>query len=205
MLFYELCKEVDKMRGTQIIEGLADERQAVDEKKNVYMKYLKTHIGNVVKAYNEYMIPLMNRTKDSELKEAIIRAGQRTQYHDLSKYEPVEFEAYRRHWYPTEFEKNDPKFEDVTKVLYDAAWEHHHQNNEHHPEYWGLDKQPPEDMPLDCIIEMFCDWLSMGMYYNSSTREWWNSDKTQKNEASYMTPKTKEWVETIFELIPEIP
>ena len=192
------------MRGSQILEGLADERQAIDKNKNIYMNYIKNHKEKVVKAYNEYMIPLMNRTPNPDLEEAIIKAGRNVINHDLSKYEPVEFEAYRRHFYPTEFEKQDPKFEDVTRVLYDAAWVHHNQNNEHHPEHWGLDRNPPEDMPLEFVIEMLCDWLAMGMYYKSSTREWWSSKKTQSDEATYMTKFTREWVETLLDLIPEI-
>ena len=205
MLLYELVEGINAMRGSQILEGLADERQAIDKNKNVYMNYIKNHKENVIKAYNEYMIPLMNRTPNQELKEAILKAGKNVQYHDLSKYEPVEFEAYRRHFYPTDFEKADPNFVSATKVLYDVAWKHHHENNEHHPEHWGLDKNPPEDMPLEFIIEMFCDWIAMDMYYKGSPREWWESEKTQKDEATYMTPKTREWVETIlYDLLPDI-
>ena len=189
-----------------ILEGLADERQAVTEKKNVYMNYIKDHKENVVYAYNNYMIPLMNRTKDEKLRRAIVKCGGNVQNHDLSKYEPIEFEAYRRYFYPTDFEKYDKESQKMTKVLYDNAWMHHHKHNKHHPEHWGLDKNPPEDMPLEYIIEMICDWIAMGIYYKSSTKEWWESDKTQNDEATYMTDITKEWVNSLlYDLIPDIP
>lgn len=189
---------------SQILEGLADERQAKQEKSNIYMNYIKQHKENVIHAYNFYMVPLMNRTKSRELQEAIIKAGKNVQYHDLSKYEPIEFEAYRQHFYPTEFEKNEPGFEERLKPLYDAAWEHHHRNNEHHPEHWAEDGNK-QDMPLEFIIEMICDWAAMAMYFKSRTKDWWESDKTQNDEATYMTDFTKEWVNILlYKLLPDI-
>lgn len=184
-----------------ILEGLADERQAIAEKKAEYLKYIEQHKSNVIYAYNFYFVPLLKNTGNTELEEAIIKAGKNVQYHDLSKYETIEFEAYRMHWNPTKFEKDNKDFKKKEDLMYDAAWEHHHQNNKHHPEYWGLDKNPPEDMPLEYIIEMICDWVAMGMYYKTSTLEWWNSKKTQNDEAKCMTPKTIEWVNILLNLI----
>lgn len=189
-----------------ILEGLADERQAVAEKKAEYLKYIEEHKSNVIWAYDNYFQPLLKENILGELKEAIIQAGKNVQYHDLSKYDNIEFDAYRRHWNPTDFEKNDKTSQDLANKLYDAAWEHHHQNNKHHPEYWGLDMKPPQDMPLDYIIEMLCDWLAMGIFKKSSTKEWWESEKTQNKEAKYMTERTKEWVnKLLYDIVPNIP
>lgn len=65
------------------------------------------------KAFEKYFIPLLSDdTLENDLKEAINNASLKIPYHDLSKYEPVEFNGYRMHFYPTEFEKNDPTFKE---------------------------------------------------------------------------------------------
>lgn len=189
----------------KILEGLLDERQAVTEKANEYRKYIEVHKSGVVEAYNHYMVPIQKVTKDKNLIDAIIQAGKNVQFHDLSKYEPIEFEAYRRHWHPTESEKNDKSFLKITEEMYKVAWEHHHKVNQHHPEHWYIDRNK-EDMPLHFIIEMLCDWLSVGAYKNTSTKEWWKSDKTQNKEGKCMTDFTKTWVNAlIYDIIPNIP
>jgi hypothetical protein len=68
--------------------------------------------------------------------------------HDESKFSEEEFEPYAQKW-----------FGDGKKTReYELAWEHHWQNNEHHPEYWL-----GEDMPYIYILEMLCDWGSFSI------------------------------------------
>ena len=71
--------------------------------------------------------------------------------HDDSKFSEEEFEAYANFWY------NDKEHYDYDPA-YEAAWEHHWLNNEHHPEYWNGD-----DMPYIYILEMLCDWGSFSI------------------------------------------
>lgn len=68
--------------------------------------------------------------------------------HDESKWSEEEFEPYAQRWHGDK--KKTPEYE--------AAWEHHWQNNEHHPEYWL-----GEDMPYIYILEMICDWGSFSI------------------------------------------
>lgn len=68
--------------------------------------------------------------------------------HDESKFSEEEFEPYARKWHLDG--KKTPEYE--------AAWEHHWKNNEHHPEYWL-----GEDMPYIYILEMLCDWGSFSI------------------------------------------
>lgn len=68
--------------------------------------------------------------------------------HDESKFSEEEFEPYAQRWHGDK--KKTPEYE--------AAWEHHWQNNEHHPEYWL-----GEDMPYIYILEMICDWGSFSI------------------------------------------
>lgn len=68
--------------------------------------------------------------------------------HDDSKWSEEEFEPYAQRWHGDK--KKTPEYE--------RAWEHHWQNNEHHPEYWL-----GEDMPYIYILEMLCDWGSFSI------------------------------------------
>ena len=109
--------------------------------------------------------------------------------HDQSKFSEEEFEAYAQHFYGSK--DNDFEFE--------QAWEHHRQNNEHHPEYWM-----GKDMPYIYILEMLCDWGSFGIakgdmtelidYYYSNAR-----DDEDKN----LSDNTKLIIEEILSKIKE--
>ena len=110
--------------------------------------------------------------------------------HDESKFSEEEFEPYARFWYnDTDHYDYDPEYE--------AAWEHHYMNNEHHPEYWDGD-----DMPLIYILEMLCDWGSFSIdkgdlselidYYYEEAR-----DDDEKN----LSAKTKTIIEKILDKI----
>jgi hypothetical protein len=68
--------------------------------------------------------------------------------HDESKFSEEEFEPYAQKWFGDG--KKTPEYE--------RAWEHHWQNNEHHPEYWL-----GEAMPYIYILEMLCDWGSFSI------------------------------------------
>jgi hypothetical protein len=110
--------------------------------------------------------------------------------HDKSKFSEEEFVPYARFWYDdSEHYDYDPEYE--------AAWEHHWMNNEHHPEYWA-----GEDMPYIYILEMLCDWGSFSIakkdfkelsdyYYNEAKED----DEKDLSEA------TQEIIEDILERI----
>ncbi len=110
--------------------------------------------------------------------------------HDESKFSEEEFEPYAQKWFGDG--KKTPEYE--------AAWEHHWQNNEHHPEYWL-----GEDMPYIYILEMICDWGSFSIksgnmkelsdfYYNKA------KDDPEKN----LSDATKEIIEDIISRIDTI-
>ncbi|MBS7390396.1 MAG: catalase, partial [Oscillospiraceae bacterium] len=78
--------------------------------------------------------------------------------HDLSKYSPTEFfngvKYYDGTRSPNELERLDRG--------YSKAWLHHKGRNKHHFEYWNdynpkIRKYAPVKMPLNYVIEMFCD------------------------------------------------
>lgn len=86
--------------------------------------------------------------------------------HDLSKYTPIEFlngaKYYDGHRSPNELERADKG--------YSTAWLHHKGRNRHHFEYWVdyspvLKKNAPVKMPINYVVEMFCDRVAASKIY----------------------------------------
>lgn len=88
--------------------------------------------------------------------------------HDLSKYSPTEFfngvKYYDGTRSPNELERLDRG--------YSKAWLHHKGRNKHHFEYW-IDYPVNKDvglagmkMPVNYIVEMFCDRVAASKIYN---------------------------------------
>lgn len=78
--------------------------------------------------------------------------------HDLSKYSPAEF------WNSARFYQGDRSPNDKERQVrgYSRSWLHHKGRNRHHHEYWtDYNNQSrmvePVKMPLNYVIEMFCD------------------------------------------------
>jgi hypothetical protein len=84
--------------------------------------------------------------------------------HDLSKYSPTElktgFRYYQGFRSPIDAQKE--------KEGYSMSWLHHKGRNPHHWEYW-LDNSPDGvqavKMPVNYVIEMFCDRVAASMIY----------------------------------------
>ena len=84
--------------------------------------------------------------------------------HDLSKYSLEEFfrgvKYYQGTYSPITAEKRD--------IGYSTAWLHHKGRNKHHWEYWldfGKDGIYACKMPINYVIEMFCDRVAASMIY----------------------------------------
>ncbi|MBE6828198.1 MAG: catalase [Ruminococcaceae bacterium] len=86
--------------------------------------------------------------------------------HDLSKYMPSEFingaKFYDGSRSPNELERLENG--------YSAAWLHHKGRNKHHFEYWNdynpiIKKYAPVKMPVNYVIEMFCDRVAASKIY----------------------------------------
>jgi hypothetical protein len=104
--------------------------------------------------------------------------------HDLSKFSPAEFVAYRRYF----FDRKDERLKgglDPAEVKADflRAWNHHQKANKHHPEYWVLpgDKENgprPLPMPSKYVREMVADWMGAG---RAKTGSWDMNDWVTQN------------------------
>lgn len=112
--------------------------------------------------------------------------------HDKSKYSEEEFEGYRQFFFPT-------KKEEKNKELFDVAWNHHNKRNPHHWQYWILYNNKNTaikvlEMPLEYILEMICDWISMSVKFNNLPSTWYEENR----EKILLADKTKEIVEKML-------
>ncbi|MCB1716724.1 MAG: hypothetical protein KDK05_16480 [Candidatus Competibacteraceae bacterium] len=91
--------------------------------------------------------------------------------HDWTKFLPVEFVSYARH-----FQGQSTK---QTKLAFDYGWLHHQKANPHHWQYWILvyDSDPEKvkslPMPETYVREMVADWMGASRAYTGS----WNMSK----------------------------
>ena len=84
--------------------------------------------------------------------------------HDMSKYSWVEFSAGVKY-----FQGNRSPIDKEKEVHgYSLGWLHHKGKNKHHWEYWldnGKDGITAVEMPVEYVVEMFCDRVAASMIY----------------------------------------
>lgn len=186
----------------KVLDAFEVSDNEVEINRELYRKYVTTHIENVRKGYQKFFVPLCNSDSvnpkyftKQEMIDAIVKLGNHVLLHDATKWSPEEFEPYRYKFYPTKQEKSDPNYSENVKKVFGLGWKHHHENNEHHLNHWcedGINR----DMPLDYIFEMICDWYAMSMYFKSSILGWYEKDA--KKERAMMTEKTKNIVDDLL-------
>lgn len=119
--------------------------------------------------------------------------------HDLSKFTPKEWIAYRNYFYgkyinydqfpsfaKLEFDCWSISKEGVSEA-FDYAWLSHQHKNPHHWQHWILREDSGEiktmNMPFKYIQEMVCDWIGAGLAI------------TGKREANVWYEKNKEKIQ----------
>ena len=173
-------------------------------KEKEYLDYINEHINFVIESFNRYMVPLLSMNNistlisDEDLKNAIKNVGETINTHDASKFSDSEFDGYREKYYPTTRELNgDLSYKSNLEERYQECWKHHYQTNVHHPEHWVDHKNNIcQDMSLEAIIEMICDWEAMSLKFGTSTLKWYENNAD--NEKKCFSPKTKEIVEDLL-------
>lgn len=145
-----------------------------------YERYIKNHVSNVQRAFRSYGVDLC-RILDANFDHIYSRLLK----HDDSKTSCEEFTAYRIKFYPIAGES-------ISEQDFNRAWLHHIHNNDHHPEHWIIPTAKGNtilDMPVECIVEMLCDWQSFkyagkgnayDFYYKVDKKEGLLSDKTRR-------------------------
>ena len=114
-----------------------------------YTQYIIEHKKNVEKAYHWLIDHGILDIRESIPSLCI--------EHDVSKYQPEEYDAYDAYFYGgNRIKKAESDF--------NYAWLHHIHNNPHHWQYWVLinddDGIKALEMPENYVYEMICDWLS---------------------------------------------
>ena len=84
--------------------------------------------------------------------------------HDISKYSIIELKAGAKYYQGN----RSPNGIQRELLGYSSAWLHHKGRNKHHWEYWvdfNRDGVIPAKMPINYIVEMFCDRIAATMVY----------------------------------------
>ena len=152
-----------------------------------YTQYIIDHKANVEKAYHwliDHNILDIHESRPTQIIE-----------HDMSKYQPEEYDAYDNYFYGTKTEK--------VKEAFDYAWLHHIHNNPHHWQYWVLindeDGTKALEMPKEYVYEMICDWWAFSFKKGNLKEifDWYKSH--EKN--MILHKKTKKFVEDLLDKI----
>jgi len=130
--------------------------------------------------------------------------------HDLSKFLPFEWNAYKNFFYGEyraysefgagikyEFDCWSISKEGV-KESFDYAWLNHIHKNKHHWQYWVLryddGSKIPLSMPDKYIKEMVCDWVGAGIAITGKREadKWYetNKDKMQLHDTTRVKVET---------------
>jgi hypothetical protein len=110
-----------------------------------YLKYVLRHKWYVLLAIRK-------------LRGSLIRAI----LHDLSKFRPSEWIPYSYTFYTDTGESQY-----IEHFKFKEAWLCHQKRNDHHWQYWVLNQDDgdaiPIEMPIKVIKEMVADWVGAGM------------------------------------------
>lgn len=88
--------------------------------------------------------------------------------HDLSKYSVIELASGAKYY---DDGTRSPNGIERQTIGYSKAWLHHKGRNKHHWEYWvdfNKDGATPAKMPIEYVVEMFCDRVAATYVYNSN-------------------------------------
>lgn len=162
-----------------------------------YDLYLKKHVANVQKAF-ELLSPYLIKYQVMDVEEIEKMKGM-LEKHDTTKFGRDEYEAYDKHYFGSELEKR------VSANDYKVAWLHHIHTNRHHWQHYiipcGNNDGTNEviEMPLNCVIEMICDWWSFGLAKKEPCEilDWYSKNKNK----IVLHPETKKMVTQLMYLV----
>ena len=112
--------------------------------------------------------------------------------HDMSKFLPSEFFAYREYFYGGWEFMPIPVEDD-----FDFAWHWHLKRNKHHWQWWiikfDLGGLKIFEMPIEYRKEMLADWIGAGkaIHGRNEVAQWYADNR----DYMALAPKTREWIE----------
>lgn len=149
----------------------------IRKQENEYREYIMNHKLNVEKAWermknNQEVIAFFSECKKfNNLDMTIDIIDDMIRFHDSSKFEKDEFDAYRKQFYPI-----TPEEKEENKAAFDKAWKHHYFNNMHHWNWW-YESGNKDNMPFLSVVEMICDWEAMGYHFGNTSKEFYEKNK----------------------------
>ena len=115
--------------------------------------------------------------------------------HDMSKFSPKEFFPYAKKFYSN-------KKDEFTELQWQYAWLHHQHKNKHHWNYWVVNQNTREALPMPkkYIIEMLCDWRSFSRKWGRLIKDTNHlTNKMMASEGLILHPKTRQELEGIID------
>lgn len=149
-----------------------------------YLRYLIRHKWFVLVAGLRLRVPLW-----------------RLLVHDWSKFTAAEWTPYVEKYYGPPFSSNwiETREERAERVeaAYRAAWHHHVERNDHHPEYWrDAIFVSALEMPEAAVREMVADWIGAGKAKDDAENVYaWYA---RQAGSMYLHPKTRTLVERLL-------
>lgn len=111
--------------------------------------------------------------------------------HDLTKFLPVEWGPYVNRFYG----KGNSVAKAMQDMPYQCAWNHHQKSNDHHWQYWVLNRDDGSTLTLpmsgSARKEMLADWMGMSRAFGTSLTEWYSRNR----EKMQLHKDTRIWVE----------
>lgn len=171
------------------------------DRKLEYNQYLTDHIGNVKKAYKHFLYDAIMELNPDISSEDLVEIQEEIDHHDQSKYDPEEYDAYLKHFYPANKEDEDKSIPE-NLLEFNYAWLRHQQKNGHHYQHWIIITDSGNmltmDMPFKYIIGMLADWHSFSAKDSKSTAYQWYYDN-KKN--ILLSDNTRKIVEMYLEYL----
>ena len=138
-----------------------------------YLDYIERHYDNVQKAWQEIKdkcraVGYFNFLHDEEM---FNRISYDVINHDLSKLSANEFTQYRQYFFPTLNEVRN-------KDLFDSAWAHHLENNNHHWQNWTVNSEKSTYTEI-CLIHNIIDWMAMGYEFGDTAKDYYENNKSK--------------------------
>lgn len=108
----------------------------------------------------------------------------------MSKFSPKEFALYARKFYSNQKDEN-------IELSWRYAWLHHQNHNKHHWEYWVVNKQTKEALPMPkkYMIEMVCDWRSFSRKWGRKVKDSNLVERMVNSNNILLHPDTREELE----------
>lgn len=145
------------------------------KRERQYRKYIDEHINNVKRAFEEMLLcPDLDWIDWEDIHTDLYNQVQK---HDKSKYSYLEFNAYRKNFYPVNEEEKELNKED-----FEEAWQHHYEHNRHHWQCREYDICPDgkltRQQEIDCL-ENVLDWMAMGYKFHDRPYQFYEAHKNE--------------------------